>query len=222
MENGVDFLTISQTREDMARIADYAAQRSREDLRASATSMETFLRELDLVATIRAWSKDTLPRIAQMLQKTNQFNLTTRRHTLSQLESWFENTSSPRWRGWTLSARDRFAEQGIVGCLLARPLTSGEWEIDTLLLSCRALGRGYETALFSYGLQCLKQQGATSVMGRYLTTEKNGQVRDFYPRHGGCLIADSGSESTYRFDLGNDSPIVRIPEYIRVEESAEA
>jgi FkbH-like protein len=221
MENGVDFLTTSQTREDIARVADYAAQRSREDLRASATSMEVFLRELDLVATISDWSKDALPRIAQMLQKTNQFNLTTRRHTLAQLESWFESTSLPRWRGWTLSSRDRFAEQGIVGCLIARPLTRGEWEIDTLLLSCRALGRGYETALLSYALRCLKQQGATSVIGRYLTTERNGQVRDFYPRHGGCLITDDPTESVYRLDLGSDSPVVRVPEYIRLEEHAE-
>jgi FkbH-like protein len=219
LKNGVDFLTRAHTREDLARTTDYAARRSRNELRASTTNMDEFLAELDLVASIRPWSKHSLPRIAQMLQKTNQFNLTTRRHTLSQLEAWLEPRSSQPWEGWTLSARDRFADQGIVGCLLARPLTPGEWEIDTLLLSCRALGRGYETALLSHSLQSLRQRGATSVLGRYLPTQRNSQVRDFYPGHGGSLVADDGSESIYRFDLTDASTAVRAPEWIKVEET---
>ena len=222
LENGVDFLKVSQSREDLARGVDYAAQRQREESRASAPSTEAFLRSLDLVATIRGWSKDTLPRIAEMLQKTNQFNLTTRRHTLSQLDAWFAQASSQHWEGWTLNARDRFADQGLVGCLLARVLEDGQWELDSFLLSCRALGRGYETALLSHGLRALKEKGATSVIARYLATERNGLVRECYAQHGAGLVADRGKESIYRFDLTDGSPVVQVPDWIRLEGNAQA
>jgi FkbH-like protein len=157
-----------------------------------------------------------------MLQKTNQFNLTTRRHSLSQLGAWLETRG--RWAGWTLRTRDRFADQGVVGCLLARAVEEGAWEIDSFLLSCRALGRGFETALLSHGLRRLRALGAASVVAHYIPTDRNGQVRTFYPQHGADLVSTAGKgpdgsgTTSYRFDLTQESRMVEVPAWIRLEE----
>jgi FkbH-like protein len=227
LESGVDFLMGAPTKEDSTRAADYAAQQSRDQLRASAPSLEAFLHDLQLVAVIQSWSKESLPRIAQMLQKTNQFNLTTRRHTLSRLEAWLGKTDG-WWEGWTLSAQDRFADQGLVGCLLARAVEEGQWEIDSFLLSCRALGRGYETALLSTALRRLRSLGAMSVIGRYIPTGRNSQVQGFYAHHGALLMpsstdqSDPAAEIVYQFDLSQESNIVKVPAWIRLGEDTPA
>jgi predicted enzyme involved in methoxymalonyl-ACP biosynthesis len=105
---------------------------------------------------------------------------------------------------------------------LARAVEEGQWEIDSFLLSCRALGRGYETALLSTALRRLRSLGALSVIGRYIPTGRNSQVQGFYAHHGALLLpsstdqSDPAAEIVYRFDLSQESKIVKVPAWIRL------
>lgn len=216
LEHGVNFATLPQTAEDLSRSADYEAQKLRDELKSKAQSTEEFLSSLGLVATIVPWTKESLPRFSQLLQKTNQFNLATQRHTLAQIEAWYNSAS---WRGWVLKAKDRFADQGIVGCALAQQVGADQWEIDSFLLSCRALGRGFETALLSYVVRSLGGESAKKVFAKYLRTDKNSQVRDFYENHGAIVISKENDKHEYAFTLSELPSKLGFPSWIQLLES---
>jgi FkbH-like protein len=218
LENGCDFELLPATEEDRNRVLDYEAKKLREDLESNSTSREDFLKSLELVANCAAWDTDSLPRVAQLLQKTNQFNLTTRRPTLGQVESYYQ---AEDWAGWTLKTRDRFADQGLVGCAIARRIDSRNWEIDSLLLSCRALSRGFETALLFTVLAQLKARGARRVRAKYVPSGKNVQVSSFYANHGATLLSETTDGSDYEFDLEGSSSWMIFPSWIKLQDEKE-
>src|SRR5699024_7372243 len=120
-----------------------------------------------------------IPRLAQMCQKTNQFNLTTKRYTESDLETLLEQGA----RIWALSVSDRFGDNGITGLIIV--LKKGEKAvIDSFLLSCRILGKGIENIFLAEILSRLKTENIETVEGRYIPTLKNAQVADFYKKVG--------------------------------------
>jgi FkbH-like protein len=132
-----------------------------------------------MVATLGPVGTDTLPRVAQLLAKTNQFNLTTRRHTAAQIAEMIAGGAVAIW----LRLADRFGDHGLVGVAMARPV-GAQWMIDTFLLSCRVIGRGVEAALLAQLAALAKGKGGTELIGEYLPTAKNRLVQDFYPQHG--------------------------------------
>lgn len=172
-----DQLTFSA--EDQQRGNLYRQQQARTEASHAAASPEEFLASLGMVATIGRVSAETLPRVAQLLAKTNQFNLTTRRHTAAQISGMIESGAVALW----LRLADRFGDHGLVGVAIARPAQE-QWEIDTFLLSCRVIGRGVESALLAQLSAVVKAQGGEKLLGEYLPSAKNGIVADFYPRHG--------------------------------------
>jgi len=171
-----DQLTISA--EDQQRASMYQQAQARAEASRAAASPEEFLAGLQMVATIGAVGADTLPRVAQLLAKTNQFNLTTRRHTAAQISEMIDSGGVALW----LRLADRFGDHGLVGVAIARPM-EGEWAIDTFLLSCRVIGRGVETALLARLAALVKTKGGSELVGEYLPTAKNALVRDFYSQH---------------------------------------
>lgn len=172
-----DQLTFST--EDRQRAGLYRQQEARAEASRAAASPEEFLSSLDMVATIGLIGPETIPRVAQLLAKTNQFNLTTRRHTAAQITQIIDSGAVALW----LRLADRFGDHGLVGVAIARP-SEAQWLIDTFLLSCRVIGRGVETALLAQLAASVKAQGGNEIAGEYLPTVKNRLVSDFYPRHG--------------------------------------
>ena len=206
-------LTLSE--EDRQRGQYYAAQRERVELEGSVASKEDFYRSLDQVAEIQPVNGQTLARVSQLTQKTNQFNLTTRRYTEQQIA---EMAAGPNWRVWTLRVKDRYADNGLVGVAIAR--VDGEVsEIDSFLMSCRVIGRTLETALLAHLAADARERGARVLQGWFLPTKKNAPAAEFYAGHG-FEVAETTIEGVlWRLDLRQKE--IRTPEWIKQEMAAD-
>jgi FkbH-like protein len=173
------------TDEDRMRAAAYAAEKARTAARGAAEgdpdALRAHLRSLELAVTVRRIGDDDVARAAQLTQKTNQFNLTTVRRTEADIEAMRRD---PAWRLYALDVTDRFGDYGTTGLVFARRVDGATWDLDTVLLSCRVLGRGVESALLRVVTADLIEAGAQRLTGRLIPTKKNAPVRDFLPRHG--------------------------------------
>ena len=192
-------LTLSE--EDRQRGDYYAAQRDRVELERTVTSKEDFYRSLEQVAEIAPVNAQTLARVSQLTQKTNQFNLTTRRYTEQQIAGM---AAAPNWRVWSLRVKDRFADNGLVGVSIAR-IDGQVCEIDTFLMSCRVIGRTVETALLSHLAADARQRGASVLQGWYFPTKKNTPAREFYREHGFELAEGRDDAMLWKFDLTRET-----------------
>lgn len=165
------FGTYKLTNEDKQKTAQYIANRQRTQAQNSFSNMADYLRSLEMKLHIAQVSDVTLPRVAQLTQKTNQFNLTTHRYTEDDIKQLLADGA----KIWTLSVKDKFGDYGLTGVLIIR-----DEKIDTLLMSCRILGKGIEKA---FVLSVLKQY-SKNVHAEYIPTVKNSQVADFYDKLG--------------------------------------
>ncbi len=204
-------LTLSS--EDSQRGQYYAAQRRRKELEKSATSLEEFYHSLQMQLDVSPVKEATLPRTAQLTQKTNQFNLTTKRRTEQEIADLM---SRPDWQVYTFGLRDRFGDNGIVGIVIGHQ--EGEtFEIDTFLMSCRVIGRTVETAMLSVVMEQARQSEATQVVGWYLPTKKNPPAKDFYPGHGFSCLQKEGDAALWSKELSSGT--IDIPTWIEVQYS---
>jgi FkbH-like protein len=188
---------LSYTAEDVRRSQFYAAASRRREAETTAGDRESFLAGLGLVVTVQRATLAEIPRLAQLSQRTNQFNLTTRRYTEGQLQ---ELLAAPAHEVLFCSCQDRFADDGITGMAILRP-EKGGWLIDTFLLSCRILGRGVERALAAAVCRSAIARGVTSVVGEYIRTPKNGQTETFYRDLGFSPVASDDEKSTWQLTL---------------------
>jgi FkbH-like protein len=172
------FKVYTVTDEDRHKTEQYKANAQRAQVQGSFTDFGAFLESLQMRLTVAEADAFSIPRIAQMTQKTNQFNLTTRRYTEADIKGKMEADA----RIYTLSVSDRFGDSGITGCIIIE-----DGEIDTLLLSCRILGKGIETAFVRTVQNRLLAEGISHLKATYIPTAKNGQVTDFYDRCGFTL-----------------------------------
>jgi FkbH-like protein len=200
---GTDLFDAFQlSREDRARNADYGKQKERKTLAEKSESVEDFLQSLNLQASIEPVNENSLGRVVQMLGKTNQFNVTTRRHSELEVRRMLGAQGSILL---TLSLRDRFGDQGIVGLLMAETEEAagkaGSIKIDSFLLSCRAIGRGAELALWAEFLTQASAAGYKEVVAEYVATKKNSQVADLFDRLGMRLIEGDAQRRFYRLEL---------------------
>ena len=188
------FRAYSITGEDLAKTEQYKANAKRVQESKGFVDFGAFLESLDIQMNIEEANEFNIPRIAQMTQKTNQFNLTTRRYTESDVKSFL----AQGWKIWCLGVADRFGDSGITGTVFV----DGDGLIDSFLLSCRILGKGIELAFVKSVLGLLKDQGLKSVKALYSPTAKNAQVKDFYERCGFRLTGeDEGGCKSYVIDL---------------------
>ena len=150
-----------------------------------------------------------------LIHKTNQFNLTTRRYSATELKKMIWH---PQHAGFYLRLSDRFGDNGIVGVgiVLLRNSTA---HVDTLLLSCRVIGRSAETALLSVLVDWAKARGATTIEGEFVATPRNAPAADFYPRHGFAQVAGNGSGVT-RWQLSTAEVPFHWPSYIGITAGA--
>jgi FkbH-like protein len=166
--------------------------------------------------TIEAANDFNVPRIAQMTQKTNQFNLTTKRYTDADVRSFMQTG----WKIWCISVADKFGDNGITGCIMVKPtpvpsLKGRVYEIDTFLLSCRILGKGIEMAFIKKILSILRREGVKEVKANYIPTAKNAHVEDFYDKCGFTLFLKKEGEKLYKIDLAEAD--LEIKKYYHIQ-----
>jgi FkbH-like protein len=195
------FERLTLSAEDRERGRLYAEERQRTQLQSSASSLEDFYRSLAIRVVISKVTADTLARTSQLTQKTNQFNLTTHRYSEQQIE---QMAADPSRRVYTISASDRFGDNGLVGVAIIK--IAEACEIDTLLLSCRVIGRTIETALVAAISAEARSAGATRLIGKFIPTKKNMPSRDFFANHGFSLAVEQETESQWTLDLTGSLP----------------
>jgi FkbH-like protein len=175
-----------RSKEDEKRTEMYRQERLRRDTKKDFEDLEAYLKALDLVAEITPAKAEDLARVAQLTQKTNQFNLTTRRYSQGEIETM---AASPEHLVLTMRVRDRFGDYGLTGVGILK-FADDVAHIDSLLLSCRVLGRQAEFALLSRLIKrAWERPGVTAVKGYFLPTLKNKQVEDLYDRAGFARLA---------------------------------
>jgi len=205
---GEHFLMFDVTDDDRRRGEMYQVQVERKRLEESARNLDTFFRSLQMKLTISTVDAQTLPRVAQLTQKTNQFNLTTRRYTESEIAALSADVGC---RIYWLKLEDRFGPNGIVGVLILRKQSADLWHIDTFLLSCRVIGRTVEQALLGYAIHDLKELGATCLTGEYFPTAKNEIVATLYANLGFTPTGSGENRTTWALDL--NQKLITVPEW---------
>lgn len=182
-----DYFTVySLTAEDMAKTEQYRNNARRAAQKARFADMDEYIRSLEIRLTIAGVTPLTVERAAQMTQKTNQFNLTTRRYTDADIRNFVRSGA----KVITLGVADKFGDNGITGLMIVTYADPQTAVIDTLLMSCRILGKGIEYAFVSCVLRRLFAEGTTLVEASYVPTSKNGLTADFYPKCGFGTVAD--------------------------------
>jgi FkbH-like protein len=216
------FEAVAFTADDRQRTRQYAANSRRKQLEASTTDLQGFLRDLDMRLTVLPFRPVDVPRVAQLINKTNQFNVTTRRYTEAEVTGMMNDPST-----LTFSARldDCFGSNGIISIVIGRIITQDgvrALDLDTWLMSCRVLGRSVENAILAVVVDTARQAGVERLIGHYRPTSKNAMVRDLYPRLGfePAPEAAQGDETVWEFFL-NAEP-VEMPEYFSLLTTAEA
>ena len=203
------------TDDDVNRLNEYKAQAQRTELASSAGNRDEFLASLGIVCTFLSALDAPLARSVQLLAKTNQFNLTTRRHSAAEVE---EFASRAGGQAVAVRVRDRFGDAGVVGLALARN-EGDSCLIDSLLLSCRVIGRGIETALLAHLADNAKRAGAKWLIGEFIATKKNAPCADFYLDHG--FVKDASSRDAqpdsvfYQLDLTTSA--LTSPKWLTLE-----
>ncbi len=210
------FDVVMVSEDDLKRAGEYHAQAQRQALSHGAGSRDEFLGSLDIVCTFLPATEAPLSRSVQLLGKTNQFNLTSRRHTAADVQRFAE---LPGGQALAVRVRDRFGDAGVVGLLLAR--TEGTvCRIDSLLLSCRVIGRGIETALLAMAAADAWEHGAQWLVGEYIESKKNAPCASFFADHGflkepAPAQDDHTASVFYKFDLTAARPA--FPAWLTLE-----
>lgn len=180
------FEPASVSAEDRGRAAHFQAESARTALKESAPDLASFLRGLEMRAEAGPFREADVARLAQLINKTNQFNLTTRRRTEAEVRAAMAEPGA-----WTLAVRlaDRLGDYGLISALIARR-RGDELELDTWLMSCRVMGRDVEKLAFNRLVEAARASGAKALAGRYEPTAKNGLVKDLLAGFGFARGAD--------------------------------
>jgi FkbH-like protein len=203
LQSGCWFETTDLTDEDSMRAWQYAREWQRRELEQSSASLEDYLRSLEMRAVVRPIDEPDLPRVVQLLAKTNQFNLTTRRHSREEVLVLLRE---PNAMGLTLRLSDRFGDHGLIAVMIGVPDARDDvptLRIDSWLMSCRVIGRTVEQCSFRALLERASPLGYRRILGEYIPTPKNALVRELYESLGFHGIAGvSGQRTLHQFEVG--------------------
>jgi FkbH-like protein len=170
------FEVVSLSQEDFRRTTFYRANAERRQIASSSEDLDTFLRSLAMRAWIGPIGEMEMDRSVQLIGKSNQFNLTTRRHTAADVHGML---ASPDWITRVVKLSDRFGDNGLIGVLLAQ-VRGSALAIDTWLMSCRVLKRGVEQFLLNHLVEIARERDLDRITGEYIPTAKNVLVKNHY------------------------------------------
>ena len=199
----------SYSPEDGARTAFYQADVNRQTLREQAIDLPAYLRALDMVADIQPFDGFTRPRAGQLLQRSNQFNLTTIRYSEAELKAIAE---APDCDTFTLRLRDRLGDNGIVVAVIARA-QGEELRVDSWVMSCRVLARRVEEATLEILAGLARARGCSRLVGEYRATAKNAMVASLYADLGFTREREEGGAKFFSLELSG----YRRPEDLPIE-----
>jgi FkbH-like protein len=189
----------SYTGEDLQRKRFYKDISLREQESKKFTLLEDYLVSLNLKMSIYIDRKSDINRAQQLCQRTNQFNLTTKRYTTSEIKSFM---NSEKHTVLTFALQDKFGDYGISGLAILE--YSGEVAIiDTFLMSCRVIGRKAEFSFLNAIIDFLKDGKYTDILGQYVLSDKNIIARDFYKKYKMLLVSQQGKLSNYQARLSD-------------------
>jgi len=204
------FDSLTFTDEDKKRSQLYKTEFIRKkDQKKFSGNMNSYYKTLNMSVYIEKANESVVPRIAQLTQKTNQFNLTTKRYTESDIEEFIKSKNSDIL---FVKLEDRFGDMGIVGACIIKYF-NGFAEIDTFLLSCRVIGRGVEKVLLNASIKLAKNRNLTMVKGLYIRTNKNNQVFDFYTKN--KFIKEEEDEQKVKFIFETIKKVSPMPSYFK-------
>lgn len=188
------FYNPSQTKEDLEKVKMYKAQVQRTTQAQEIGNIEDYLKSLGLEITTYTDDINSVERVSQMTQKTNQFNLTTKRYTHKDIENF---VSSDKYSVVAIGVSDKFGDNGIVGLVIIEYRGDVAY-IDTLLMSCRVLGRNIEYKFMDIVINIIKNKGVKEIRTQFIKTLKNAQVADLYDRYGFEIVEKNDEQTRYR------------------------
>jgi FkbH-like protein len=192
------FETTAYTQDDRKRTAYFQQELKREITQSSFTDEKEFLKSLGMTCEIHPFSTFNFPRAAQLLQRSNQFNLRTIRHTEEDLQYF---STSDAHLSWTFSVNDQFGSYGLISLVIGR-LEGDELFIDTWVMSCRVLKRGVENLALNEIVDGARSLGVQRIRGEYIPTPKNELVKDHYRNLG---FTDAGN-GQWTLDVASYTP----------------
>lgn len=181
------------TGEDFKRTQSYLQNSKRQELESSFVNYDEYLQALDMVGSVDEIDEYSKERFAQLINKSNQFNLRTIRYTEAAIEQMMQEENT---KLLAVSLKDKFSDYGIISCIILKK-DGEECFADTWVMSCRVLKRGVEEFAFSHVCDAARSMGCSKLVGEYIPTAKNRMVKDFYSGLGFEEIA----ENKYGYDL---------------------
>jgi FkbH-like protein len=187
------------SREDALRAGFYKANALRAAQMERIGDHDDYLRSLSMTLSIAPFDSAGRTRIVQLLSKSNQFNLTTRRYSDAEIAAMQSNPEI-----FTIQARlaDIFGDNGMISAVICRQ-TGASWEVDSWIMSCRVLGRRVEETILQYLVEQARGRGITEIIGRYIPTARNGLVRDHFERLGFVRTGSQDGETTWRLAVAD-------------------
>ena len=199
------YFNLSLNSDDARKTEMYKQQFQREHQKNAYSSIDEYLASLNIELTIIKNDPNYIPRIAQLTQKTNQFNLTTYRYTETQIAQFIENNQNAVY---AMFVKDTFGDSGLTGICITKKDEQSENSviIDSYLMSCRIIGRNIELAFMNYVIEELVNEGYKTVKATFIPTKKNAQVENFYQGIGFELTGDTAGVKNYSLDLSKFIP----------------
>ncbi|MBE5102253.1 HAD-IIIC family phosphatase [Priestia aryabhattai] len=213
------FNTISLTKEDHTRKEKYKQIVKRETLKKSSHSIEEYLYALDIKVDIVNPSDFTIPRLAQLTQRTNQFNMTTQRLKETELKVMIDD---PKMIVFGFRATDKFGDNGIVGAVCIEEHNNSNnkiWNIQNFIMSCRVFSRGIETAVLNHVITKAKEAQVKKIVGFYIPSKKNHIVENFYIEHGFKASNEQSNKFSFEYEL--DSTLTKQAPWINLNAKEE-
>jgi FkbH-like protein len=198
------FETASASSADAERTRQYQEQAKRDDLRQGFVDEAGYLRSLDMVSTIGGFDAFNTPRVAQLSQRSNQFNLRTVRYAEGDIERIGKD---PRYRSFSFTLEDKFGDNGLICVVILEKNGSEELFVDTWFMSCRVLKRGMENFTLNTLVEYAASNGFKRIVGEYIPTEKNAMVKEHFPCLGFVPVPGEDGRILYAIDVDGFRPL---------------
>lgn len=203
ISSGRCFERLTLTDEDRNRGQMYAEQIQRRDLESQSGSLEVYLDKLKTVVKMQPADEFSIPRVAELIAKTNQFNLSTRRHNESAIQRFSDSESD---FVLTFQVEDRFGAHGTVGTVILR-IAGDTAEIDTFLMSCRVIGRDIERAMLCHVIRLCREENVCRLTAEFVPTAKNAPAANFLSCHGFQETSTTPESSMWNLELNRASVV---------------